>query len=70
MLAHTFQVRSETARVFCVSTPSGFERFVAALGESTPSRTLPEPQDIDPGHVAEVCAQFGIQVLGPPPAPV
>jgi quercetin dioxygenase-like cupin family protein len=69
-LAHTFQVRSETARVFCVSTPSGFERFVATLGEPTQSRTLPEPKDIDPGHVAEVCAQFGIQVLGPPQAPL
>ena len=31
---------------------------------------IPEPEEIDPGHVAEVCAQFGIQVLGPPPEPV
>ena len=31
-LPHTFQVRSETARVLCVSTRSGFERFVATLG--------------------------------------
>jgi hypothetical protein len=63
-------VRSETARVFCLSTPSGFERFVATLGEPTQRRTLPEPEDIDPARVAEVCAQFGIQVLGPPPAPL
>jgi quercetin dioxygenase-like cupin family protein len=69
-LAHTFQVRSDTARVLCVSTPSGFERFVATLGEPTQSRTLPEPKEIDPGHVDEVCAQFDIQVLGPPPSPV
>ena len=53
-----------------VSTPSGFERFVATLGEPTESRTLPEPEEIDPAHVAEVCAQFDIQVLGPPPAPL
>ena len=53
-----------------VSTPSGFERFVATLGEPTESRDLPEPEEIDPAHVAEVCAQFDIQVLGPPPAPL
>lgn len=69
-LPHTFQVRSETARVFVVSTPSGYERFIAALGEPTDSRALPDPGDIDPARVAEVCAQFDIQVLGPPPAPV
>jgi quercetin dioxygenase-like cupin family protein len=69
-LPHTFQVRSDTARVLCVSTPSGFERFVATLGEPTESRTMPEPEEIDPAHVAEVCAQFDIQVLGPPPAPI
>ena len=69
-LPHTFQVRSQTARVFCLSTPSGFERFVATLGDPTESRSLPEPKEIDPGHVAEVCAQFDIQVLGPPPAPI
>jgi quercetin dioxygenase-like cupin family protein len=69
-LPHTFAVRSETARVLCVTTPSGFERFVATLGEPTQSRTLPEPEEIDPGHVAEVCAQFDIQVLGPPPTPI
>jgi quercetin dioxygenase-like cupin family protein len=69
-LPHTFQVRSETARVLVVSTPSGFERFVATLGEPTQSRALPEPHEVDPAHIAEVCAQFNIEVLGPPPAPV
>ncbi|WP_164478693.1 hypothetical protein [Mycolicibacterium stellerae] len=47
---------------------NGFERFVAT-GEPTESRTMPEPTDIDLARVAEVCAQFDIQVLGPPPAP-
>jgi quercetin dioxygenase-like cupin family protein len=69
-LPHTFQVRSQTARVLVVSTPSGFERFVATLGEPTESRTMPEPREIDPARIAEVCAQFDIQVLGPPPAPL
>lgn len=69
-LPHTFQVRSETARVFQVSTPGGFETFVAALGQATGDPVLPTPEEIDPGHVAQVCARFNIEVLGPPPAPL
>lgn len=68
--AHTFQVRSDTARVLQVSTPAQFERFVAALGRPADQPVLPEPEEIDPGHVAAVCAEFSIEVLGPPPAPV
>ena len=67
---HTFQIRSETARVLQITTPAQFERFVAALGTPTDTPTLPEPEEIDPAHVAAVCAQFNIEVLGPPPAPV
>ncbi|MCO8127241.1 cupin domain-containing protein [Acidimicrobiia bacterium EGI L10123] len=66
---HTFQVRSETARVLQVSTPAQFERFVATLGRPTEATGLPEPEEVDPAHVAEVCAQFSIEVLGPPPDP-
>lgn len=68
-LPHTFQVLSETAKVFQVSTPGGFEQFVTALGEPTERLGLPDPAPIDPGHVAEVCRQYDIDVLGPPPAP-
>ncbi len=67
---NTFQVRSETAQVLQVSTPAQFERFVATLGEAPDERAIPEAQEFDPGHVAEICAQFGIQVLGPPPDPI
>jgi quercetin dioxygenase-like cupin family protein len=66
---HTFQVRSETARVLQVSTPAQFERFVATLGRPTDDTVLPEPEEIDPAHVAAVCAEFSIEVLGPPPDP-
>lgn len=67
---HTFQVRSETARVLQISAPAQFERFVAALGTAADVAVLPESEEIDPVHVAEVCAQFNIEVLGPPPAPL
>jgi quercetin dioxygenase-like cupin family protein len=71
---HTFQIRSDTARWVCV-TGSGsghprFDQMVAALGEPTDSPTLPEPGPIDPGQVAAVCAAHGIDIVGPPPAPL
>lgn len=68
-LPHTFQVRSETARVFQVSTPAQFERFVATMGQPTATPVLPEPAELDPARIAEVCRQYGIEVLGPPPQP-
>ena len=40
------RVRSETARVFQVSTPGGFERLVNALGEPTDQPGLPAPEPI------------------------
>ncbi len=67
---HQFQVLSDTARVFQVSTPAQFEEFVARLGTRSPAATLPEPGPIDGEEVARVCAEFDIQVLGPPPAPL
>lgn len=71
---HVFQVESDTARFLTVtagrsSTP-GFDRFVAALGAPTDIAALPTPVEIDAGHVAAVCAEHGIEVLGPPPAPL
>ena len=47
-----------------------FERFVATLGRPAEQPVIPEPEEIDPGHVAEICRQFSIEVLGPPPEPV
>jgi hypothetical protein len=44
--------------------------MVAALGTPTDAPTMPEPTYIDPARVAEVNAGFGIEILGPPPAPI
>lgn len=73
-IPHTFQVESDTARFVTIASgrkaaPS-FDRFVGALGTPTSEPCMPEPVDIDPGHVAAVCAEHGIEVLGPPPAPL
>jgi len=69
-----WQVVSETARFLAINAgrrdgPS-FDNFVAALGTPTDPAALPGAVDIDPGHVAQVCAQHGIEVLGPPPPPL
>jgi quercetin dioxygenase-like cupin family protein len=68
-LPHQFQVRSETARVLQISSPAQFERFVATLGRPADAPVLPEPEEIDPARLAQVCAEFSIEVLGPPPPP-
>ncbi len=71
---HTFQVLSDTARFTAVSASNAgvprFDRMVAELGEPTAEPVLPEPAGIDPGRVAEVGAANGIEILGPPPAPL
>ena len=73
-IPHTFQVESDTARVLTVAagrkTAPSFDCFVATLGVATYDARIPEPIEIDPGHVAAVCADHGIEVLGPPPAPL
>lgn len=73
-LPHTFQVHSPTARFVCVTasrvTSPRFDRMVEALGVPTAEATLPEPGPIDPALVAEVNLEHGIQILGPPPAPL
>ena len=71
---HTFQVLSDQARFTAVSgskvrTPQ-FDGMVAELGEPLEEPVLPRDVEIDPGRVAAVCAAHGIEVLGPPPAPL
>jgi quercetin dioxygenase-like cupin family protein len=73
-LPHTFQVRSTTARYTCVTASHAgsptFDRMVAALGETVAEPSLPVPGYVDATQVADVCRQFGIEVIGPPPAPL
>lgn len=72
---HTFQVLSDTARFTCVTASRNgeaprFDRMVAALGVPTDVPSLPEQAYIDPARVAEVCHEHGIEIVGPPPAPL
>lgn len=68
-LPHQFQAVGETTTRFLqISAPAQFEDMVAALGPRLDDAGLPEPVEIDPAKVAEVCARFQVEVLGPPPA--
>ena len=73
-IPHVFQVESPQARFLTVTSGGRahptFDRFVQALGVPIDPNDLPTPSEIDPGHVARVCAEHGIEVLGPPPAPL
>lgn len=71
---HSFQIVSETARLLTVTAKSGdpatFDGMVRALGVPTEQPVLPQPGPIDPEEVGRVCAEYGIDVVGPPPAPL
>ena len=70
---HTFQVVSETARMLSATAGSlgpmpSFDAMMVELGNEVSQPTMPDPMDIDPGHVAAVSARHGVKVIGPPPA--
>ena len=71
---HTWQVVSDEARFLTINAGrrdgTSFDQFVAALGTPTDPDAMPDPIEIDPAHVAGVCAEHGIDVLGPPPPPL
>ena len=54
---HAYRVGPEPARWLVMSTPAGFERFVAAVAEC---------EDFDPGRLAAIAAEHSIEILGPP----
>jgi quercetin dioxygenase-like cupin family protein len=69
---HSFTVDSPGgAQFLLVAEPADFEGFVIALSEPATARTLPPPsvQPPDLARLAAVAAEYGIEILGPPPAP-
>jgi mannose-6-phosphate isomerase-like protein (cupin superfamily) len=67
-LAHTFIVGDdEPLRVLQITTPSGFEQFVAETGQPATERRLPDPSPIDPAALDRAAARHAIEHLGPPP---
>ena len=68
-LPHTFVVGAdEPLRTLQITTPSGFERFAAEVGEPARERRLPDPGPIDPAALGHAAARHAIELLGPPPS--
>lgn len=71
---HTFQIVSDVARLLTIAAKTGnpatFDRMVTALGVPTAEPSLPKPWPIDPEEVGRACAEHGIDIVGPPPAPL
>ena len=60
--AHTFQnVGAGPGRILTVIVPAGLERFFEVVAE----RGLGD-DDVD--EIVAVAAEFGVEILGPPPA--
>lgn len=69
-VAHTFLVGpDEPLRALQITTPSGFEQFVAAVGGPAAERRLPDPGPVDPVALAHAAQLHGVEILGPPPGP-
>lgn len=70
-LPHAFCVESDTARFLALATPGGLDAFFFATGEPAGARTVPPPPtgppDVD--ALVRAGAEYGLEMLGPPPAP-
>jgi len=65
---HAFRVNSETARFLVLTTPR-HEQFFRASAESARSRTIPPQDPLDMEKVRAAGAEYGVEILGPPPRP-
>ncbi|HEX6151810.1 cupin domain-containing protein [Nocardioides sp.] len=65
--AHTYVVRSETARMVILLLPGACEEFFLSTGHAAASRTLPPPSQPDMEALMAGMARFGIEMVGPPP---
>jgi quercetin dioxygenase-like cupin family protein len=70
-LPHAFVVTSPQARYLTIHTPAGFDRFALAAGTFVdPTSTAPIGElPHDPAALAAMAAEYGIEILGPPPTP-
>ena len=68
---HTFAITSDEARFLVLTQPTGFEDFIRDLSEPATALSLPPAggPPFDPGRLAAVAAEHGIEILGPPGLP-
>jgi quercetin dioxygenase-like cupin family protein len=70
-IPHTFTVSSETARYLLVTQPGDFAEFMQTLSEPATEAVIPPPatEPPDVAAMAQVAAEYGIEILGPPGIP-
>ncbi|MHA6757862.1 cupin domain-containing protein [Streptacidiphilus sp. PAMC 29251] len=70
-LPHSFVVTSPTARFLTLHTPAGFEGLILEAGSPADASGHPPLGELppDPAELARMAAHYGIEILGPPPAP-
>jgi quercetin dioxygenase-like cupin family protein len=74
---HTYTVDSGPARLLFILSPAGFEGFIEAISVPAKARSLPplEPEappeeaEMEDFDFAALEAQYGCEILGPPPGP-
>jgi mannose-6-phosphate isomerase-like protein (cupin superfamily) len=66
-IPHTFIVTSmRPVRGLQLTSPSGFEKFVADIGVPAEGPGLPVPSPPDVPRLASAAARYGHEILGPP----
>jgi mannose-6-phosphate isomerase-like protein (cupin superfamily) len=65
---HAWRCDSAGGRLLNVTVPGGFEGFYRQAGESVPDRSqLPARREPDVQALSSTAAQYGIEIVGPPP---
>jgi quercetin dioxygenase-like cupin family protein len=67
---HAFQIDSETAHLFNLITPAGFESFFFDISVPAERLVVPPPPTSPPdfGAIAAAAERYGCEILGPPPS--
>jgi len=69
---HIYRTGDEGARALVQSTPAGFEAFVEGVSVEADGERLPEPEGPPTAEqvarLAEIAAEQGIELIGPPGA--
>ena len=65
--AHTFVVRSDTARLITLIAPGAGEGLFRETGHPAAALTLPPPGEPDMAVLLDGLARYGIELVGPPP---
>ena len=66
-IPHAFKVGAAGGRLLTFSAPAEFAKFVEAAGEPAPRLAVPPPEPMDIARLTAIAAQYGIEIVGPPP---